>query len=314
MDPTITVLGSFPALLLSRVTKTKFILDVKSTPVEVKGFSAKLAAFWFKISLIIGKTMFDGIAIVTPMMKNMLCRRFNINSASVSVWTNGVPTDLFDPQRFSSESIKIRMKLKLTNKFVVFYHGVFSISRGIIQTINAIEILKEKYPELVLFLLGSGPAFSQIDELVRQKHLEKNVIIHPPVSYEEVPKYIGISDICIVPLPGISYWIYQSPLKLMEYLGMEKTVLLTDIPAHRMVAGDEKCCLYLRTIEPLEIANLIEYALINRNFLPEWGKNGRKIVLNNFRWKNVADKVEQYFFQIYGSEKCLYRNIKSSLT
>ena len=246
MDPSISVIGSIPSLLFSRFSRTKFVLDVKSTPVEVKGFSAKLAEFWFNISVLIAKMMFNGIVSVTPMMKSEVCRKFNIDQQSVDVWTNGVPINLFNPQSSLIESTELRKELGLTDKFVVFYHGVLSASRGLTETAEAIQIVKQKYPEVTFFLLGAGPIISILESLINQKNLQNNVIIHNPVPYKEVPKFIGLSDVCIVPLPNVSYWRFQSPLKLLEYLAMEKVVLATDIPAHRTVAGDKKCCIYLR--------------------------------------------------------------------
>jgi glycosyltransferase involved in cell wall biosynthesis len=298
MDPSISVIGSIPCLLLSRFLNIKFVLDIKSTPVEVKGFSAKLAELWFIISVLIAKKLFHGVEAVTPLMKEEICLRFNLAKQTVGVWTNGVPTDLFNPRLYSAESALLRERFKLTGRFVIFYHGVFSASRGLTETVKAIQILKQKHPDFVLFLLGSGELASSLGDLIRRESLQDNVIIHRPVPYEDVPMFIALSDVCIVPLPNIAYWKSQSPLKLMEYLSMGKTVLLTDIPAHKAVAGNEKCCIYLRTVNPLEIAENMVYAYSHKIDLPEWGKNGRKIVERLYTWNKVANEVENYFSQI----------------
>ncbi len=298
MDPSISVLGSIPSVLFSRFSRTKFVLDIKSTPVEVKGLSAKLAEFWFNISAVVAKMMFQGIDAVTPMMKAEVCRKFNIDRRTVGVWTNGVPISLFNPQSSLMESMKLRKEFGLTDKFVVFYHGGFSASRGLTETVEAIQIVKQKYPQVALFLLGTGPIISSLENLIKQNNLQNNVIIHNPVPYEEVPKFIGLSDVCIVPLPNISYWRFQSPLKLLEYLAMEKVVLATNIPAHRAVTRDKKCCVYLRSIDPSEIAKSIEYSCLNETKLDDWGKIGRKIVKDHYTWDKVAEEVEHYFCRI----------------
>lgn len=297
MDPTISVLGSIPGILFSRFSRTKFILDIKSTPVEVKGLKDKLAVFFFNISVLVAKMTFHGIAIVTPMMKEEVCRKFDIDQRKVGVWTNGVPVHLFDPGSSLAESTRLRRELGLANKFVVFYHGVFSASRGLTETVEAIQIIRQKYPEVALFLLGTGSIVSSLEDLIRQKSLQNNVILHDPVPYEDVPKFVGVGDVCIVPCLNSPYWNLQSPLKLMEYLAMEKVVLASDLPCNRTVIGDKKCCIYLRSSDPSEIAKSIEYAYTNVTRLGDWGKIGRMIVKDHYTWDKVAAEVEQFLFR-----------------
>lgn len=298
MDPHISALSSIPSLLFLRFPRTKFVLDIKSTPVEVKGASAKLAAFFFNVLVAVAKKLFHAIEVVTPMMKVEICGKFGVDPRNVLVWTNGVPLKLFDPQNSLPESMKLRKQLGLTEKFVVFYHGVFSASRGLTETIDAINIVRRRHPEVVFFLLGTGPIVSHIEDLIQQKNLQNNVVLHAPVPYEDVPKFIGLSDVCIVPLLSNSYWSFQSPLKLLEYLAMEKVVLLTDIPAHRSVTKNEQCCIYLQSTHPVEIAKSIEHVYINKTKLGEWGKVGRNIVKSDYTWDRVAEEVETSFYRL----------------
>ncbi|MDR2720217.1 MAG: glycosyltransferase family 4 protein [Nitrososphaerota archaeon] len=297
MDPDLSVISSIPTLLISRLLKTKFVLDVKSTPVEVKGIRAKLAVFWFNISMMVAKKLFHAIAVITIMMRVEVIQKFNLNQKNVDIWTNGVPINLFNLS-VAEKSVELKKRLGLETKFIVFYHGVFSASRGLFETICAIEKLSQKYPDIVFFMLGAGTITSSLSESVRKLHLEQNVIICPPVPYEEVPKYIGLSDVCIVPLPNYSYWNFQSPLKLLEYLAMQKVVLASDIYAHRTVINNNLCGIYVPSVNPLEIAKTIEIAYQNRNHLAQWGMVGRSIVEENYTWGKVAQDVEKSIYKL----------------
>jgi len=53
-----------------------------------------------------------------------------------------------------------------------------------------------------------------------------------PISHEQIADYINLADICIVPLLRIFWWEISSPLKLMEYLAMEKPIVVSDIKTH----------------------------------------------------------------------------------
>lgn len=298
MDPEMYLISSIPTILVSRLLRTKFVLDIKSKPVEVRGLRGRLFEFGFNVSIVVAKQLFQGMTVITSMMKSEICNKFQVDQHNVGVWTSGVPVDIFNPRISFGESRKLRKEYGLTEKFIVFYHGVFSATRGLVETLDALSIVNQKYPQVVCFLLGTGPAVSELEKQIQQKGLQNNVVIHKPVSYEEVPKFIGLSDVCIVPLPNNSYWNFQSPMKLLEYLSMEKVVLATDIPAHRVVMSNEKCCIYLRSVDPVEIAKSIEYAYINEGSLIDWGKIGPEIVERKYTWNKVAEEVEHFLHSI----------------
>jgi glycosyltransferase involved in cell wall biosynthesis len=299
--PDVSILGLLPALPFSKFKKVKLVLDIRSTEVETGGFRGFLRNFWFAPSILAAKALFSGLTIVTPLMRREVCRRFQINPHKIGVWTNGVDTALFNPKNTVSESIELKRKLGLSRKFVVFYHGVMSVTRGLSETIKAIELLKGSSINVVLFLLGTGPAVPTVENLVREKELQKRVIIHDPVQHREVPKYIAMSDVCIIPLPNHPFWRFQCPLKLLEYLAMEKVVIATDIPAHRLVTGEEKCAIYISSIEPVEMEKSIVYTYNNRRKLEEWGKSGREIITEKYEWEKVATDLESYLLSLDNS-------------
>jgi glycosyltransferase involved in cell wall biosynthesis len=292
------VIGSIPGLLVSKFRKTKFILDIRSVPVETCGFRGALRKFSFNVSVFIAKRLFAGITIITLMMKKEICERFVIQPSKVGVWTSGVAASLFDPTIWGIQGRELKIKLGLSNKFVVLYHGSLSAGRGIIETVEATKILAQRSSNVVLFLLGSGPIVSLLRSSIKREGIENNVIIHDFVEYEEVPKFISMCDVGIIPLADNPYWRFQLPLKLLEDLAMEKVVIATDIPAHRKVVGSEDCCLYLPSIDPEEIAKMMRFAQINKDKLEGWGKSGRKIVLRNYTWEKVAEDFENYFLSV----------------
>jgi glycosyltransferase involved in cell wall biosynthesis len=139
---------------------------------------------------------------------------------------------------------------------------------------------------------------SKLKRLIRDEGLQDSVVIHDAVDQSEVPMFIDMCNVGISPLPDHPYWRYQSPLKLLEYLAMEKVVIVTDIPAHRRVIGKAKCGIYASSAEPMEIARAIEHAYLNEGNLEEWGKIGRKIVREDYTWEKVARDLEGYLLSI----------------
>jgi len=274
------------------------VLDIRSIPVETVGLRGYLEKFWFFVSIVIAKKLFDGMTIITPLMKKEVSDNFGIDQSKVGVWTSGVSESLFNPETFSLASSEMKKKLGLSEKFVVFYHGVFSATRGLEETIEAMKLIKPKYPAIVFFLLGNGPDINRLKTLIQKEGLQENVIIHDSVEQSEVPKFIDFCDVGIVPLPCNIYWRFQSPLKLLEYLSMKKVVILSDLPAHRLVVNKEKCVIYFSSVNPQEIAKSIEYAYDNRANLGYWGNVGREIIEREYTWEKVAKDLENYLMSI----------------
>ena len=293
IEPGVQIISTIPSLFVSKIKKVNFILDVRSTPVETQFFSGKLLKYWFKVSVLIAKHTFDAITVITSSMAKKLFDDFRITDKKMGIWTSGVSLDLFDPSMFQENALQLRAKLNLLDCFVVFYHGAFTKSRGLLETINAVNLLKKRYPKIVLLLLGDGPFRSILEKAVNNYQLKDNVIITGPVDQIQVPNYICMSNLAIVPLPNNSYWRFQSPLKLLEYLAMEKTVVLTRIPAHIDIVHDSECGIYLSSVDPKEIAREIELAYLDRENLNDRGRVGRRLVEERYSWKRVVGDLEK---------------------
>jgi len=292
------------SLVLTRIfsrfskPKVKVILDIRSPPLAIAGLRGKFITFCYNVSICLAKALFDGITIMTPLMRKEICEKFSIDPNFVGVWANAASISLFRPEKFSRHGMELRKKFGLSDKFVVFYHGEFSRNRSIIETVDAISITKGKYSNIVLFLLGKGPLTPNLKQMIREKEIQSNVILHDAVDYTDVPKYIAMSNVGVVPLPNSPYWRYQCPTKLLEYLAMKKTVIVTDIPAHREIIGNEKCGIYISSTAPIEIARAIMYAYDNKEKLNEWAESGREIIIKEYNWEKVARDLENYLLRV----------------
>jgi glycosyltransferase involved in cell wall biosynthesis len=287
-EPDASILGFLSTSIICRLLRIKVILDIRSVPVETFGFEGFMINLWFNFSVLFAKRLFDGMTTITSLMKEELCHKFQLSKKQIGVWTSGVSTKLFAPMKYTSASTIFKESLGLSSKFVVFYHGKFSPTRGLKQSIEAIKKVRYTHPQIVLLLLGTGPIASELKRKVREEDLKDNVFIHDPVDHNKIPLFISMCNVGIVPLPNNQFWRSQSPLKLLEYLAMEKVAIVSDIPAHRSVLGNSECCLYLPSINPSDIAQVIKYAYINKKNLEKVGKNGR-------RSKTFRDRTRLHF-------------------
>jgi glycosyltransferase involved in cell wall biosynthesis len=297
-----SIFGLMPMLPICRLLGVKVVLDIRSTPTPIENLDRKVGLHQYLINLTfntsvdIAKKKLDGMTIITDLMKKEICNKFHIDPNWVGVWSSGVSTELFRYEEYVHNGIELRKELGLTHRFIICYHGGFSQSRGLMAAINAMVMVRDRYPDAVLFLIGTGSiqTVGDMREAIQNNGLQDIVILHDAVDHVEIPKYIAMCDVGIVPLHDLPQWRHQCPLKLLEYLAMKKVVILTDIPCHREIVGNDKCGIYLSAISPAGIARSIAFAYDNKENLKEWGAKGRVIVKNKYTWERIAENLDDY--------------------
>lgn len=273
----------------------RFVLDFRTLAVDLPaGWTGKLRQKRFDTSARLAFRYFDGVTIITDKMKSDLQKEVNDFQKLLCVWSTGVDPDLFDPHRAGS----LKSELGFNGRFVIMYHGVLSPNRGLQQTIDAIDMVRKSHPEVMLFLLGRGPAETELKQQIQQLGVQDSVRIHPSVPFEDVPKYINSAQVGILPFPDLDWWNTSSPIKLNEYLAMEKPVIVTDIVAHRAVLGKAKCAFFVSDHNPTSLARGIEVALEKAPDFLSLGTSGREIALSRFTWKKQALEIKAYFHNL----------------
>ena len=175
--------------------------------------------------------------------------------------------------------------------------------RGVDKAIHAVKLLKPKYGgKIILFILSFGRLKEVYEKLVKELSLQDNVIIENVVTYEMVPSFINMIDIGIMPYYDVDYWNTSNPIKLLEYLAMEKPVIVSDIRSHRDVIGNSQCGIYITDNEPITISRAIEEAYELRDKLPIYGKYGRGMILEKYTWGKCAEDFLTYIKSVTENE------------
>ena len=172
---------------------------------------------------------------------------------NIGYFQTGVNFRMFDPVKSNS----LRTSLGLKGRFIVFYHGVLSPNRGLQNSVKAIHFCKQKIPNILFMIVGTGSAEKELVNITKELDLEENVLFTGGVPFNEIPNYITTADVGIIPLPGIDWWNVSSPIKLKEYLAMQLPVIATDITAHRLVIKKTGGATLIENNEPKNIAEAI---------------------------------------------------------
>lgn len=108
---------------------------------------------------------------------------------------NGIDTAAF---AFDEEMRrKMRLELGLADSFVIGHAGHFMEVKNQSYLIRLLPEIKKRKPNVKLLLLGEGPDRPMLEQLIRELHLEDDVIMTGNVR--NVPDYLSAMDVFALP-------------------------------------------------------------------------------------------------------------------
>jgi len=276
------------AIKMKQKYKHRLILDIRSLLVSPYNIRRLIDEFFFRKTLKMASSRFDGITYITEEMKNFCTKKYDLKEYKSCIWSSGVNTNLFIPiDKINKENDDI---------IRIIYHGSIAPNRGIQNVVKALILLRSE--NIHLSILGAGKGINKLEKLIKLNGLLKTVKILNPVPYENVPFIINKYDIGILPFPNWPGWNTSSPIKLFEYLACGLPVIVTKIPAHINVLKDKNFVIWADSAEPINIANAIMLANKKRKELTKLGKEARNFIIDNYTWEKQAKKLESFFQNI----------------
>lgn len=282
---------------------TKYIHDIRTIPVGYPEHLARKVESEFSRQLRFANRFYHGISLITEEMKIHIEKKYMHLTKPWCIWESGVDTSVFKP---APKNITLKRKLGFEESdFVCFHHGIISDTRGIIDLVQSLAIVKSREKKIKLFVLGQGHSYAKVQTIINELGLQHTVKLNDWVEFHKVPHYLSIADLCIVPLPDIEWWRVSSPLKLMEYIGCGKNILLTDIVAHTNVVGRNTEYFWIHDVTAESLANKIMEAYkcfqANPDQFFEKGIRERKRLVNKISWESRSRDLEQFLLTLNAS-------------
>lgn len=167
----------------------------------------------------------DGIITVSDYIKSCVLTINPNDSKTVSVY-NGINLNAF-----SRPAIKIDSRMPGLNvqDFVLIYSGRINEEKGIMQLIEAMNLLRD-YPAIKLLVIGSsffGNDNTENDFIQRLKQLARplgdRIIFTGYVPYAKMPDYLSMADVAVIP----SVWDDPFPTTVLEAQAMGLPIIST---------------------------------------------------------------------------------------
>lgn len=270
-DPDLIIVGLF-----LKIFGKKVVYDVhEDYPVQIlhktwiPSAVRPLIAYIFNIYEKLSSYYFDGIVAATPLIAS----RFKHSNIAT------VPNYPILSELFSANLDEYALR-----PFHIVYAGQITESRGIIEMINTIGILKDTH-NVTLKLLGTFKCSIEIEKRVRASNGWSNVDFAGWINRDEIGKIMSTSRIGLVLLHPLENYLESYPAKLFDYMAAGLPVIASNFPLWQEIVNSANCGL---TVDPLnidEIASAIKWLLDNPEEAAQMGLNGQSAAKEHYNWE-----------------------------
>ncbi len=215
---------------------------------------------------------------------NVMLTRQKINPGKIKVILNGVDVDA----PFMSKDGALKEELGFEEKLVIGTVARLDPIKDHKGLISAFILVKEKFPDAFLLLVGDGPMRKELESLIHQKGLSESVMITGMVS--DVKQYLHLMDIFV-----LSSFSEGLSMALLEAMAHGRPVVATHVGGNPEVVVDQETGLLTPPNDPKGLAEAMLWMLSNRERAAEMGRNGRERVVREFS----IDKMVMEYEQIY---------------
>lgn len=259
-----------PAIFLKlRLPRSKFMVYFHSLDIPYRdaGLSRIISIIGNYLGALLVKMNADLVFTVNRYTQNFLLS-LGIEKGRVFLTDNGV-----DVRHFTSQPKK-------------FFDGCF-IGRhvkhkGIYDLLRIWEIVRESKPDAKLAICGHGEETSKIDEFVRKKKLEGNVLLLGFVQENEKYEVLCSSRIFIFP-SYLEGW----GIAIAEAMSCRLPVVAYKLPVYNEVFEDKLVTLPLGNVG--EMAKQVLFLLENPEAAKKIGEDGREF-MKRYDWSIIAKR------------------------
>jgi glycosyltransferase involved in cell wall biosynthesis len=219
--------------MLSKAKRKPWVMEVRDLwPDSIIGVEAmkrnRMLDFFFRLEI----KMYNHARLVIPVTDTFKERIAGKGVAveKIHVIKNGSNLELFKP---TAPDLKLKQEICKPDRIIMSYIGTHGMAHGLDFIVGCAGELDKM--NITLLLIGDGAKKQEVVEMVAAgKH--PNVVCLPPVPKEEIPRYLSISDIALIPLKKAEIFETVIPSKIFESAAMEIPILLgVDGEARRMV-------------------------------------------------------------------------------
>lgn len=213
-----------------------------------------------------------------------------IESYKIKRIYNGIASDFPVLSNDEKETLAVSLGLP-QSKFVLGCVANLRTVKGHIHLIEAFKEIQELIPDLYLLLIGSGSLKESLQKKVRSYGLDSKIIFCG--TRHDVPACLQIFDIFI--LSSLSEGL---PISILEAMRASLPIIATSVGGVPETVRDRLNGFIVEPGKSAQLSSAIKQMFENTDTCEEFGKQSKKIFLENFTHKSFISNYEKVFEEV----------------
>lgn len=227
----------------------------------------------------------DRIASTSHIMKKQIEKLCKLNR-DIAITPFGINCDQFKPEK----------KFKNNNKIIIGTVKKLAPKYGISTLIKSFKLLKEKTnKDIELIIVGDGPQKSELKRLAKSIGVGEFVFFTGALPHNEIPSVLNSFDIyCALSLLDSESF----GVAIAEASACGLPTLVSDVGGLPGVVVNGKTGFIVERNNPKRAVEKLEILVNDTNLRKKMGAAGRQFVLDNYEWKESANRMEILYKEV----------------
>lgn len=230
----------------------------------------------------------DRIVAVSGNVRDDILRYDHVPQDKVKVIHNGVDIDIFSKQDGKVRRSEFGIP---EDAVVIGTVGRLAEAKGQRYLLEALAILKDKFPMIRLLIAGDGPLRKELEVYAETLGIKQNVLFLG--MRRDIPALLSAMDIFVLP----SLW-EGLPNALLEAMAGSRPIVATDIASFREIIDAKDVGLLIPPGDSAALAEAIRVLLEERSLREIMGRNAKQRCLSLFDIKTVVSTYTGLFENI----------------
>ncbi len=281
-----------PQLVLKYLFRVKWVHDLRVAPTAqyrefkaICGEESKMRNVFYDFMDFLNTAVLkraDLVITLSEGIKKELVEKYKVSSDKIYILPLGVDLRKFQPIDWNTFEKRL------------VYVGTVNSFRGIETVIKAMKILKNENHAVKLSIIGGGQweDVTSLKRFAERNGVSTDIEWAGLIPHTQVIEKVNKADIALSPLPDLEAYRVSSPTKIVEYLGLSKVVIATDLPCHRKIIKNRWNGLLYPPENASELARRVKAVCQNDALRKEIEMNARQSV-KEYDWNVILTKLEK---------------------
>lgn len=224
----------------------------------------------------------DKLFVISEQLGDYMVRNYGVKRERLHLLPNCV-----DPESFNLNDV---LKERVVPK-TLGYAGSLIGYEGLDVLIDAIALLVKRGQEVTLTIAGDGEERANLENQVRALNLSQSVKFLGKVSPDKAKEVVQTCDVICIPRKPYEVCKIVTPIKLVEAMAMQKSVIVPDLPVFRDELGPDPACWMFRAGDAQDLARVIDTVLGDDELRVSMAKKARQYALTQRGWGQYMGEV-----------------------